>query len=57
MCIDLGSVHDSQGFLAYNVSLLGYGYFGDCMLDSENNRWMGPTRYDWSGKSVLINCN
>lgn len=47
--IDVGSIFDSQGFLCYNVSLMGYGYFGECILDSEQNRWMGPKRYDWSG--------
>ncbi len=34
--------------------MLAYGYYGDCIVDSERNRWMGPKRYDWSGKVALI---
>ena len=49
MHIDLASIYDGSGFVRYNVSLLGYGYFGDCILDSETHRWMGPMRYEWAG--------
>jgi ceramide kinase len=47
--IDVGTVFHGRRFLKYNFSLLGYGYYGDCILDSEQNRWMGPKRYDWAG--------
>ena len=41
-------------FVKYNLSLMGYGFYGDCVLDSEANRWMGPKRYDWEGTAVLF---
>lgn len=31
------------------MSLLGYGFYGDILKDSEKKRWMGPMRYDYSG--------
>ena len=48
--IDICSVHHNNTFLRYSVSLLGYGFYGDLLTDSEKKRWMGPTRYDFSGK-------
>lgn len=32
------------------ASALSYGYLGDIAYDSEKYRWMGPKRYDYSGK-------
>ena len=37
-------------FNRYSVTVCGYGYLGDLLKDSENKRWMGPKRYDWSSK-------
>ncbi len=54
VAIDLAAVHHGNQFLRFNVSMLAYGYYGDCIVDSERNRWMGPKRYDWSGKVALI---
>ena len=51
--MDVATVFHGARFLKYNVSLLGYGFYGDCILDSEANRWMGPKRYDWEGSEVL----
>lgn len=48
--IDVCSVHHNNTFLRYSVSLLGYGFYGDLLIDSERKRWMGPTRYDFSGR-------
>lgn len=48
--LDVCSVHDNSVFLRYSVSLLGYGFYGDVLTDSERKRWMGPARYDLSGK-------
>ncbi|KXJ69770.1 hypothetical protein RP20_CCG025907 [Aedes albopictus] len=31
------------------ASVLSYGFLGDVTLESENYRWMGPKRYDYSG--------
>ena len=49
MAMDVGTVHHGDKFLKYNISLLGYGYYGDCMMESEETRWMGPCRYNWLG--------
>lgn len=47
--LDVSSVHHNNTFLKYSVSLLGYGFYGDILKDSEKKRWMGPMRYDYSG--------
>lgn len=44
-------------FLRYSVSLLGYGFYGDVLSDSERKRWMGPARYDFSGGKNIISFN
>lgn len=49
--MDVCSVHHNNTFLRYSVSLLGYGFYGDVLADSERKRWMGPARYDFSGGS------
>lgn len=49
--MDVCSVHHNNSFLRYSVSLLGYGFYGDVLTDSERKRWMGPARYDLSGTS------
>ena len=48
--MDVGTVHSDKEFVGYNLSMLGYGYYGDLLQDSEKHRWMGPKRYDFSGK-------
>ena len=48
--MDVATLHHGEEFVKYNVSLLGYGYYGDVLIDSEMHRWMGPKRYDWAGK-------
>lgn len=48
--IDVNSVNVDNQFIRYSVTMLGYGYMGDLLKDSDNNRWMGPKRYTWSGK-------
>ncbi|KAA0721185.1 Ceramide kinase [Triplophysa tibetana] len=52
--MDVCSVHDSDTFLRYSVSLLGYGFYGDVLTDSERKRWMGPARYDISGVKTFL---
>ncbi|XP_007889183.2 ceramide kinase [Callorhinchus milii] len=52
--MDVSSVHHNNTFLKYSVSLLGYGFYGDVLKDSENNRWMGPSRYDFSGFKTFL---
>lgn len=50
--LDVCSVHHNSMFLRYSVSLLGYGFYGDVLTDSERKRWMGPARYDLSGSDA-----
>uniref|UniRef100_A0A3Q1GNC9 Ceramide kinase n=1 Tax=Acanthochromis polyacanthus TaxID=80966 RepID=A0A3Q1GNC9_9TELE len=52
--MDVCSVHHSNTFLRYSVSLLGYGFYGDVLTDSERKRWMGPARYDLSGLKMFL---
>ncbi|XP_014388646.1 PREDICTED: ceramide kinase [Myotis brandtii] len=42
------AVHHHGALLRYSVSLLGYGFYGDIIKDSEKKRWMGLIRYDFS---------
>ncbi|KAL7827876.1 hypothetical protein AOLI_G00310280 [Acnodon oligacanthus] len=52
--LDVCSVHHNNAFLRYSVSLLGYGFYGDVLMDSERKRWMGPARYDISGVKTFL---
>lgn len=55
--IDVTAVHSidsNDTLIRYATTFLGYGYFGDVLLDSERNRWMGPSRYDWAGFKKLL---
>ncbi|KAM9808264.1 ceramide kinase-like [Neosynchiropus ocellatus] len=52
--MDVCSVHHDNTFLRYSVSLLGYGFYGDVLTDSERKRWMGPARYDLSGLKMFL---
>ncbi|KTF74294.1 hypothetical protein cypCar_00027800, partial [Cyprinus carpio] len=52
--MDVCSVHNEDHFLRYSVSLLGYGFYGDVLTDSERKRWMGPARYDISGVKTFL---
>ncbi|XP_069018509.1 ceramide kinase-like isoform X2 [Embiotoca jacksoni] len=52
--MDVCSVHHNNTFLRYSVSLLGYGFYGDVLTDSERKRWMGPARYDLSGLKMFL---
>ena len=47
--MDICSVWQTDMFLKYSVSMMGYGYFGDLLKESERFRWMGPKRYDYAG--------
>uniref|UniRef100_A0A3P9MXN8 Ceramide kinase n=2 Tax=Poecilia reticulata TaxID=8081 RepID=A0A3P9MXN8_POERE len=52
--MDVCSVHHHNMFLRYSVSLLGYGFYGDMLTDSERKRWMGLARYDISGLKMFL---
>ncbi|GAA6233322.1 ceramide kinase-like [Lates japonicus] len=55
--MDVCSVHHNNTFLRYSVSLLGYGFYGDMLTDSERKRWLGPARYDLSGVKTFLSHN
>lgn len=48
--LDLVSVYNENTLLKLYASVLSYGYLGDVALESEKYRWMGPKRYDFTGK-------
>ncbi|XP_032378832.1 ceramide kinase [Etheostoma spectabile] len=52
--MDVCSFHHNNTFLQYSVSLLGYGFYGDVLTDSERKRWMGPARYDLAGVKMFL---
>ncbi|XP_066111149.1 ceramide kinase isoform X1 [Saccopteryx bilineata] len=52
--VDVSSVHHNGELLRYSVSLLGYGFYGDIIKDSEKKRWMGLARYDFSGLKTFL---
>ncbi|KAJ8370013.1 hypothetical protein SKAU_G00100410 [Synaphobranchus kaupii] len=52
--LDVCSVHHLNTLVRYSVSLVGYGFYGDVLAESERHRWMGPLRYDYSGCMVYL---
>ncbi|XP_069855918.1 ceramide kinase isoform X1 [Dipodomys merriami] len=54
LAMDVSSVHHGSTLLRYSVSLLGYGFYGDLIKDSEKKRWMGLVRYDFSGVKTFL---
>lgn len=54
VALDVSSVHHNSTLLRYCVSLLGYGFYGDIIKDSEKKRWMGLVRYDFSGMKTFL---
>lgn len=52
--LDVSSVYHPSSLVHYSVSLLGYGFYGDVLSESEKHRWMGPLRYDYSGAMVYM---
>uniref|UniRef100_A0A1I8GHT1 DAGKc domain-containing protein n=1 Tax=Macrostomum lignano TaxID=282301 RepID=A0A1I8GHT1_9PLAT len=56
VAMDVTSVYDlhTGEFIAYNLGLLSYGYFGDICKGSESLRWLGPMRYDLMGALTLM---
>ncbi|CAH1955620.1 unnamed protein product [Acanthoscelides obtectus] len=52
--LDLVSVYDEHSLLRLYASVLSYGYLGDVAYHSDQYRWMGPHRYDYSGFKKLV---
>ncbi|EDV47870.1 ceramide kinase [Drosophila erecta] len=53
--LDVCSVSNGQSLLRFCASVLSYGYLGDVAAQSENYRWMGPRRYEYSGVKAFLN--
>ncbi|KAG8447754.1 hypothetical protein GDO86_015025 [Hymenochirus boettgeri] len=54
--MDVCASYHKGHLMRYSVSLIGYGFFGDVLQESETMRCIGPFRYDLSGfKMVLSN--
>lgn len=54
--MDISSISNDRGILRFCASMASYGYLGDVLFDSENHRWLGPRRYEYSGfKKILLN--
>ncbi|XP_058468006.1 ceramide kinase [Malaya genurostris] len=50
------NINKRPQLLKLYASVISYGFLGDVTMDSENYRWMGPRRYDYSGvKKFLLN--
>lgn len=47
--LDLCSVKNGDNLMRFYASVMSYGFLGDVALDSERYRWMGPSRYNYSG--------
>lgn len=47
--LDVFFVYYNSILLRYFVFLLGYGFYGDIIKDSEKKRWMGFVRYNFLG--------
>lgn len=52
--LDVCSVSNGQSLLRFCASVLSYGYLGDVAAQSENYRWMGPRRYEYSGVKAFL---
>lgn len=50
--LDLSSVSNPNGLVKFYASVMSYGFLGDVAIDSEQFRWMGPKRYDYSGEFI-----
>lgn len=48
--IDLISCWYEGEIERFATNFAGYGFLGDVLAASEDYRWMGPSRYDFSGK-------
>lgn len=51
--LDLSSVSNQNGLLKFYASVMSYGFLGDVAIESEKFRWMGPKRYDYSGRNKI----
>lgn len=50
--LDICSLHSDNKHIRFTFSL-AYGFLGDVLKTSEQNRWMGPKRYKWGAARRL----
>ncbi|KAF5281153.1 hypothetical protein FQA39_LY17885 [Lamprigera yunnana] len=56
MGYDLATVHNENELLQLYSNIASYGFFSDIIYHSEHLRWMGPSRYEYTGfKKILKN--
>lgn len=53
--LDVCSVSNNRTLLRFCASVLSYGYLGDVAAESEQYRWMGTRRYEYSGIKAFFN--
>ncbi|XP_017855581.1 PREDICTED: ceramide kinase isoform X1 [Drosophila arizonae] len=52
--LDVCSVSNNRTLLRFCASVLSYGYLGDVAAESEQYRWMGTRRYEYSGVKAFF---
>lgn len=52
--LDVCSVSSGGSLLRFCASVLSYGYLGDVAAESEQYRWMGTRRYEYSGVKAFL---
>lgn len=52
--LDVCSVSNGGSLLRFCASVLSYGYLGDVAAESEQYRWMGTRRYEYSGVKAFL---
>lgn len=54
LVMDVFLVYYNSIFFCYFVFLLGYGFYGDIIKDSEKKWWLGFVRYDFLGLKIFF---
>jgi ceramide kinase len=52
--LDLASVVGQNGMKKFYASMFSFGFLGDVAWDSENYRYLGKKRYDFSGFKIFL---
>ncbi|XP_051974746.1 ceramide kinase-like isoform X2 [Xyrauchen texanus] len=53
-CVCYATVGSNDPVTSALHIVVGYGFYGDMLTDSERKRWMGPARYDISGVKTFL---
>ncbi|XP_013105695.2 ceramide kinase isoform X1 [Stomoxys calcitrans] len=52
--LDVCSIRNNDGIIRFCASAMGYGYLGDVAAKSEQYRWMGTKRYEYTGVKAFL---